>query len=261
MKNKKITGIYEIRWMGLKSYIGSSKDVKSRMLEHLRTLKRNKHHSKRLQRSWNKYGPSGFAFRVVEECDYEQLYTREQYWIEQTGAAERSTGYNMLPNAGTVSGHTASQETRDKMSIARRGVLRGPASEIAKKKMSEAKRGKKLSESHVESMRRAATGRKHTPDSIEKMRRVQKRRAVTEVMRETRRALNIKESSHIRLKKHLEENGLVSPNQKLTQEDVTEIKKLISDGLKSSVLAKMYHVNRSTIYRAVSGATSHERGK
>ncbi len=88
---------------------------------------------------------------------------------------------------------------------------------------------------------------------------VQKGRVFTEAMRETRRAMNLEENSRLRLKRYLEDKGLASPNQKLKPEDVSEIKKLSSEGIKPGAIAERFNVNRSTIYRAIRGLTSHKR--
>jgi hypothetical protein len=43
-----------------KVYIGSSLNIKSRLKTHIFSLKNNKHHSLKLQRSYNKYGKDNF---------------------------------------------------------------------------------------------------------------------------------------------------------------------------------------------------------
>lgn len=45
-------------------------------------LKRGKHHSSHMQRSWDKYGESSFDFSVLEECAKGQLFEREQHYID-----------------------------------------------------------------------------------------------------------------------------------------------------------------------------------
>lgn len=259
MKTQIISGIYEVRWMNRKTYIGSSIDVRQRLLEHHRTLKANKHHSKRLQRTWNKYGSSGFEFHLIEACPLDRLFEREQFWIDSLCAATHAFGMNMLPNAGTVKGHKASIEARMKMSASRKGKKNAPFSAETRQRMSETRRGRKLSPSHIESMRKAATGRKHTPASIEKMSRVQKGRPVTEKQRETRTRMNREEQSHLRLREYLAENNLASPNQKLRPNDIDEMRRLLSSGIPRKAIAERFKVNRSTIYRALRGVTSYER--
>lgn len=55
MKEK--TGIYQIKnILTGKVYVGSSIDIHDRILDHKQMLKKDKHHSPKLQNSVNKYG-------------------------------------------------------------------------------------------------------------------------------------------------------------------------------------------------------------
>ncbi len=66
---KKICGIYEIKnLVNNKSYIGESKDIRTRWASHLSALKCNRHHSKELQSDFNKYGFDNFAFNILCVC-------------------------------------------------------------------------------------------------------------------------------------------------------------------------------------------------
>ena len=73
-----------------KRYVGSSSNYKRRFSEHLKMLENNSHHSKHLQRAWNKYGKDVFKFELVEECELEQQFIREQFYIDTL-----SPEYNM----------------------------------------------------------------------------------------------------------------------------------------------------------------------
>lgn len=50
-------------------YIGSSDDILRRKKQHISALRRNKHHCKYLQNSWNKYGEDSFKFIVIEKME------------------------------------------------------------------------------------------------------------------------------------------------------------------------------------------------
>lgn len=65
-----------------KFYIGSAKDFKRRIGNHISALNRGTHYNKYLQRAWNKYGQSCFIISIVEECELEEQYVREQYYID-----------------------------------------------------------------------------------------------------------------------------------------------------------------------------------
>ena len=79
----KVSGIYRIRCLvSGKLYVGSSKIIKSRWYQHRRDLRLGKHASPRLQRAWNKHGEAAFVFEVIEECDVDALFIREQFHID-----------------------------------------------------------------------------------------------------------------------------------------------------------------------------------
>ena len=61
-------GIYIIQCKATgKVYVGSSENIEKRWLQHKYSLKKNTHHSKKLQNAWNKYGETEFEFQIVEE--------------------------------------------------------------------------------------------------------------------------------------------------------------------------------------------------
>lgn len=61
-------GIYMIRnRISGDCYIGSSILIRWRISEHKRDLSLGEHHSRFLQRAWNKYGPDAFEFSVLEK--------------------------------------------------------------------------------------------------------------------------------------------------------------------------------------------------
>jgi group I intron endonuclease len=100
----KNTGVYIIENIVTnKYYIGStSVSFRSRFNKHLGTLRRNSHHSKKLQRSYLKHGESAFKFKVLEICDGSKVRKKEQEWIDTMNPF-----YNMtLIVDGGVANHT-----------------------------------------------------------------------------------------------------------------------------------------------------------
>ncbi|TGE29764.1 GIY-YIG nuclease family protein [Hymenobacter metallicola] len=63
-------------------YIGSSCHVRNRMSFHFHCLKRDKHHSAKLQNFYNKYGEGVITTSILEICEVDNLIVREQYWID-----------------------------------------------------------------------------------------------------------------------------------------------------------------------------------
>jgi group I intron endonuclease len=91
----KIIGIYKIENIkNKKVYIGSSKDINKRIIQHKQLLEKGIHHSCKLQRSYNQtQDKSDFKYSVVEIVDnVEILKDREQYYIDLYDAY--NAGYN-----------------------------------------------------------------------------------------------------------------------------------------------------------------------
>jgi len=79
-----------------KVYIGSSVNMHTRKLQHFRQLKKNIHHNKYLQRSYNKYGKENFYFIVLEEdVQVEELFKKENDWIVRKKSMDITKGYNL----------------------------------------------------------------------------------------------------------------------------------------------------------------------
>ena len=79
---KQIIGIYKIQnQINDKLYIGSSFDISERIRTHLSKLKNNTHKNAHLQSAINKYNLNNFKFSIIEECEKEDLITKEQYYI------------------------------------------------------------------------------------------------------------------------------------------------------------------------------------
>lgn len=86
-------GIYKIiNTETNKIYVGSSKNIEQRVRNHFSNLKRKKHHSVKLQRAYDKYGLSNFSHEVIEICEIEDLFVREQHWIDSLDSYH--SGYN-----------------------------------------------------------------------------------------------------------------------------------------------------------------------
>jgi len=104
MSGKFATGIYAIRNKKTrKCYVGSAAEIEKRWGVHRHLLRKNKHHSTKLQRSWNKHGEGCFTFRILERCSLKALARREQYWMDYYDAYR--SGYNAHPRARTSRGH------------------------------------------------------------------------------------------------------------------------------------------------------------
>ena len=158
---KKISGIYRIRnTITDEIYVGSSIHIYSRFKGHRASLRAGRHHSSRLQNSWNKYGSETFVYEIVEVLtgDYDALRAKEQEYIDTLLPA-----FNMRKLVVDVRGHTPSAETRQKISQAARNI-----SPKTREKMAAAKRGGKASIETREKMRLAKVGLTKDPTSYQK---------------------------------------------------------------------------------------------
>jgi len=81
---KNISGIYQIqsKIKPERIYIGSAVNINHRWECHISDLQLNKHHSKKLQRHFNKYGKDDLVFSVLVTCEKEQLIQFEQYYLD-----------------------------------------------------------------------------------------------------------------------------------------------------------------------------------
>lgn len=116
------SGIYEIvNLVNGKRYVGSAQCFQKRWNLHRLHLRRGTHHSRHLQSSWRKYGESNFAFRVVRECEPDNLLDEENAEFTR-----RKPEYNVCPVAGSTRGRKFTAEAKAKIGDAHRGKRRNP---------------------------------------------------------------------------------------------------------------------------------------
>lgn len=103
-----------------KVYIGQTiQDPKKREQAHLRDLRRKKHRNIHLQNSFNKHGESNFKFTVLNYATAKEVIDRlEDDYIQYYGCLNNSKGYNLMSGGSHGS---PSIETRKKMSEAHKG--------------------------------------------------------------------------------------------------------------------------------------------
>lgn len=118
-------GVYSIVSPSGNMYIGSSKNIKKRWVEHRVKLNKGTHHSPPLQNSWNKYNKE-LKFNLLLVCTPQNLLAYEQQYIDFY-----KPSYNIAKFAGSRLGHVPTIETRGKISSALKGVPKGPRSPIS----------------------------------------------------------------------------------------------------------------------------------
>lgn len=158
MEKEKQMVIYKItNTTNGKYYIGSAINYETRIKRHLNDLKVGRHHSSKLQRSYNKYGQESFIFEVIEIItSLEKLIESEQKWLD-----ELKPYFNMTLIAGLNShlGMKRSQITKDKIRDKLTGIIR---SQETKNKISEAKLGIKINSEALINMNKDKIGKSLT---------------------------------------------------------------------------------------------------
>jgi group I intron endonuclease len=197
----KISCIYGIKNLITgKFYIGSTSNINKRWTGHRNSLRLGKHHSVKLQNSWNKHGETAFMFGIIEVVDAPELLLQAEQWYMDNWNTVKG-GYNIAPTAGSPLGVKHSAETRAKVSAAGKGRKRTPE-QI--EKLAAANKGRKNSPESIARMTAAARcrkrGYKHSLETIEKIAKtkrgkkqsletIEKRRAACKIVFEKKRLL------------------------------------------------------------------------
>lgn len=105
-----------------KVYIGQTMHcVNKRMRVHRAKLKRGCHHSGHLQNAFNKYGADRFKVSILENCNIEEIDSREKFWIKYY--KDQGLSYNIEDGGNYIK--EIPMETRKKMSESHKGLFKG----------------------------------------------------------------------------------------------------------------------------------------
>ena len=99
-----------------KVYVGSTVNVIKRHTNHINQLINLKHHSIKLQNSWNKHGENAFTFNILEYCHPQKCIEREQRYINTLNPE-----YNICRIAGNTFGYRHTIEAKRKVAVANMG--------------------------------------------------------------------------------------------------------------------------------------------
>lgn len=114
-KKERKSGIYKITNIKTnKIYVGSAKDIDFRWKRHIYELQNHIHSNKHLQNSWLKHSSLNFKFEVLEFCDNDVLYVREQFWLDNLEPFYYNNGYN-ISQLAQGGGGELSEEGRNKI--------------------------------------------------------------------------------------------------------------------------------------------------
>lgn len=201
-------GIYGIQnTITGKWYVGSSIELTKRMGRHLWELRTGRHHSQKLQRSFDKHGEAAFRFQILVVCAREHLDLFEERAIRVLRSA--TEGYNVAdqPKGGFMRGRQWPAETKAQRVEAMKGFKH---TDESKKKIKEALARRSAEDKRLQRERIGAANRKPLSEAGRKAIAAANRRRLqdpdpeqVEARRQnalkghaTRRANKLKETTH-----------------------------------------------------------------
>ena len=230
MADIKKSGIYGIVNLNDgRVYVGQAEHLWLRCEQHFRALRRGDHRNLRLQRAYHRDGEPLFKFFIIEFCDLAVIDKRESYWI-----AVHEKRYNVCLEGSSRRGVKASDESRAKMSAAKKGKTPHHLMTPESRKKAVATYTARWHEIHPN---------KQSAETIAKRSATQK----------ARWAITPKKKMSDEAKKKMSEsakNRTVHGNTKYSNELIS----LIANDARSLVeLASYYGVSKTHIYRIKSG--------
>jgi len=120
---ERVSGIYQIKnTFNGKIYIGSSKNMNTRLRGHIVKLRNDQHCNSHLQSAFNKYGEDVFDYSVIEFCSEEMLIEREQFYVDMLGVISPKIGYNKASDIRRTAGYKWTNASKIKLSNSKKGM-------------------------------------------------------------------------------------------------------------------------------------------
>nr|QCW06890.1 hypothetical protein [Drechslerella brochopaga] len=180
------SGVY--RWINKvngKTYIGSSKNLSTRLIQYYGKSLVNKKSISLIYQAILKYEHKNFSLEILEYCEKKEVLTREQYYLDLLNPE-----YNILQIAGSPLGRILPLETRIKIAKSKLGsshseetkalmseIAKGRLfSDITRARLSLTRKGKKLSLETITKMSVAKLGIKLSQETKDKIKAYQSTR-------------------------------------------------------------------------------------
>lgn len=156
-------------------YIGSSINIRSRIRRHFKELKDGKHHSLKLQRSYDKYGKENFIVEYLVTVPEEYRQKMEQWFLDNNDCYFNNEKIVGKPSINRVYSEEDREKIRRRMLGNTYHLLSNGLTDEGRKKLAEAAENriwteesrKKLSNSKIGN--KSLTGLLHTEDTKNKM--------------------------------------------------------------------------------------------
>ena len=212
-------------------YVGQSRNLRKRITEHKRDLRKGTHRNDKLQKAYNKYGAKAFVYEIIENCSLEELNEKEIFWCNELQALDRYKGYNL----GEAGGQPM---------LGRHHTLE------ARKKMSEYRKVHAIGEGN------GFYGKKHSKETLAKISKALKGKLVGEKNGMYNRcgifSPSFGKHPSLETRKKMRENhadftGEKHPRAKFTEEEVKHIIDLLLSGVPTKKVASDYGVSFSCI--------------
>ncbi len=160
--------VYLLTFPNGKGYVGQTIDLPRRMRQHHYDAGTGKK-SWPLYHAWRLHGKP--EVRVLLLCESSESDRYERVLIEMCGTRSPG-GYNLTVGGEGCPGRTVTEEQRQRMSKARKGIIPPPFTKERCRKISEAKKGKPRSESARAAIRRGkAKWREDNAEAMAKRKR------------------------------------------------------------------------------------------
>lgn len=238
-------GIYKITSPSGRVYIGESKDIERRWKSYKSMF--NCKNQTKLLNSFKKYEVKNHTFEIIEECLFEELRCRERFWQDKFNALNEGLNCK-LTECGEVK-QVCCEETKMRMSQAQKGKV---VSEETKQKLREVNSGEK---NHF-------YGKKHSEKTKEKISKAHRGKVVSDKTREKQRQNNLGENSVWYGKTHSKETKEKMSNSRIGEKNPSA--KLVLD-LNTGIFyntakeaSESCCINTSTFYAYITGRLKKE---
>lgn len=147
-----------------KVYIGqTTRNIYTRFIEHCSQI----HNNYAISNAILKYGRKNFKIEVLETAQsIDDLNKKEEFWIEKLNSTDKSIGYNIKLGGDNK---LLSKVTKNKISQAHLGKLKGPHSNETRQKISKALKNKPKTDEHKKKLSVVKIGKKHSESAKIKM--------------------------------------------------------------------------------------------